>query len=234
VGLKVTASDGQFSASDSFNLVVNPVNDAPVITSADSFASVLGDDIDCAYGYVRYSDADVSDVHIIQYSTVSVKISLGVSNYFYDFFLFERGAGEMSWEYQGYDTRLLRAGVVHEKIYQIDIIDPSFSIARQFVRIEVHGVNDPVLIGKSDGSGQVAEDGIQTSAGTIGFTDLDVGDSYTTSVSGGGAYGAPQLGGDHRRRPQGGDRSVCRYLLRLPAGLDLHAGQCRGAGAGCG
>lgn len=70
IALKVTASDGEYSVSDSFTLTVKPVNDAPVITSGGGGAEASYTVLENARDVARVTAGDVDAGTTLRYAIV--------------------------------------------------------------------------------------------------------------------------------------------------------------------
>ena len=104
--------------------------------------------------------------------------------------------GEVDWEFALANTSIsfLNSGETLTLVYQVKVQDPAGGFDTQSVTITILGTNDPVVITSgpqsstvselADTTGSAAIDTTPTvPAGTLAFTDTDIGDTHTVTVT---------------------------------------------------
>jgi len=207
----VTIDDGKGgTASETVTITLTGTNDAPVIATADSAATVTeiadggaGETTNdlAASGSIAFGDMDGGDSHTVTVAPQGTgylgTLAASVAN------------GQVDWSFTVNDGALdaLGAGESLAQDYAVTVDDGQGGTATQIVTITLTGSNDGPVIGPAVLSGAVtelADNAIGetatdlTATGSIPFSDVDVRDTHTVSVA-----------------PQGAD-----YRGALVAGLD--------------
>ena len=193
--LKVAASDGSTSASDTFTLTILPVNDAPVLT-AEASGSVT-EDVNVgavsgnltASGALSFTDADVNDTHTIAYLfnnnatwTAGALTAAQIASITSGF-----SADANGWDYSVSNAALdfLGAGETITLSFTVEVKDSSGisdHVDTEVVTITINGTNDAPVV-NAIANQSASEDQIwsyQVPANT--FSDVD-GDALTYSAS---------------------------------------------------
>ena len=179
------------SATQDITITINGVDDDPVITSGPQSGNVSeGDDgaSMTASGQVTFSDVDLSDGHTFSVSSAAAYGTAGVD-----------GAG--NWSYTVSDAGAVDALAVGEHLadsFTVQVDDGHGGLASQVVSIDIVGTNDDPVITSGPQSGNVSEgdDGAgMTASGQVTFSDVDLSDGHTFSVSSAAAYGTAGVDG---------------------------------------
>ena len=165
ISVTVTATDGSFSVTDTFNLTVVNTNDDPTAVSLS--ASVVNENADGAVvGILTTDDVDVGDTHTYSLSGDDAS-------------LFEVVNGELK----------LKAGVSADyeskSTYAVTVTttDGSGSTFAQSFNVAITDVNEaPTAISLSASS--IDENTTGAVVGTLTTTDEDTGDTFTYEISG--------------------------------------------------
>lgn len=189
IALKVSASDGEFAASDTFTLTVTPVNDAPVITSGGggpeasyvvrensrAVAKITASDPD-AGAYQRYSIIGGADGGKFQISARTGGLSfIGAPNF------------EKPTDANG------------DGVYEVNVrVSDGRAFDIQTIRVTVSNVTNEVLRGTSAGDTIQGDDGADQIFG-YGSTDLLSGGQGNDRIYGG-------LGNDRISGGSGNDK----------------------------
>ena len=188
-------------------------NDKPVfLCGPDTEHLAEGQDIDpsgnlTADGDLLFSDVDLNDTHTVS-TTVTASRSGGGAVPIPDAALLAAFSaslgpdstghvlGEVDWQFALANTSIsfLNSGETLTLVYQVKVQDPSGAIDTQDVTITILGTNDPVVITSGPQSSTVSEladttgsASIDTTptvpAGTLAFTDTDIGDTHAVAVT---------------------------------------------------
>jgi len=188
-------------------------NDKPVfLCGPDTEHLAEGQDVDpsgnlTADGDLLFSDVDLSDTHSVS-TTVTASRSGGGAVPISDAALLAAFSaalgpdstghllGEVDWQFALANTSIsfLNSGETLTLVYQVKVQDPSGAFDTQDVTITILGTNDPVVITSGPQSSTVSEladttgsASIDTTptvpAGTLAFTDTDIGDTHTVTVT---------------------------------------------------
>ncbi|MDN3680778.1 VCBS domain-containing protein, partial [Vibrio tapetis subsp. quintayensis] len=182
----ITVMDA-FGGTDtiSVDITINGENDAPEI-SGNLTADANEDTNTMLTGQLETGDPDVlqtADTH--KWTLLSNTSPYG------DMSLDQNGKWSFNLTNTHSDIQALGNGESIDITYQVKVTDQHNVSHTQDVTITVNGTNDlPIITGPTTGS--VVEDGTATQQGNLDFTDIDVNDSHTWDVQGGGAgtYGS--------------------------------------------
>jgi VCBS repeat-containing protein len=208
---KVSVSDGNGSAVDktvTVTVTVNGVND-PVVLDGSTQSGAVTEDLNPVSGQLKatgafgFTDADLTDTHSATASFISAS---GVPA---GFTVPAAGLGTLSpvidetgkvvnWTYSA-DNAAVQGLGAHDVItetYKVSVSDGNGSAVDKTVTVTVNGVNDPVVLDSSTQSGVVTQDlnpvsGQLKATGAFGFTDADLTDTHSATVSFISASGAP-------------------------------------------
>ena len=188
IALKVSASDGEHAASDTFTLTVNPVNDAPVITSGGGGAEaayvvrensravgkITASDVD-AGAYQRYSITGGADAGKFQISRTGGLSFISAPN-------FEKPADANG-----------------DGVYEVSVrVSDGRESDVQTIRVTVSNLTNEILRGTSAGDTILGDDGADQLFG-LGGTDLISGGRGNDRLYGG-------LGDDRLSGSSGNDK----------------------------
>ncbi len=179
----ITVSDGVATAAQAVQVTVDDGNDnAPRIVSADDARTIAEDGVVTAAGVVAFADADLIANH-------TLTITAGGEAYLGDFTAAltntaADGAGQVSWSFDAPNAALqfLAAGQTLTQTYTLAISDGLASV-NQIVTITITGANDAPTIASAVASGSITENGATSASGAIAFTDVDLADVHTVSVT---------------------------------------------------
>ena len=186
----VTSLDG--TATQVVTIIIHGSNDAPVITSGAQSGNVSeGDDgsNQSATGQVTFTDVDLSDSHSL---SVSVAASHGTASF----------DADGTWHYTVSDSGAVDALAAGEHLadsFTVQVDDGQGGLAIQTVSIDIVGTNDAPVITSGAQSGNVSkgDDGSNQSAtGQVTFTDIDLSDSHSLSVSVAASHGTASVDAD--------------------------------------
>ena len=190
----VQVDDGQGGlATQTVSIDIVGTNDAPVITSGAQSGNVSeGDDgsNQSATGQVTFTDIDLSDSHSL---SVSVAASHGTASV----------DADGTWHCTVSDSGAVDALAAGEHLADSSAPcrsdDGQGELATQTVSIDIVGTNDAPVITSGAQSGNVSEgdDGSNQSAtGQVTFTDIDLSDSHSLSVSVAANHGTASVDAD--------------------------------------
>jgi VCBS repeat-containing protein len=207
--VKVTDPSGGSDTQD-VTVTILGTNHPVVITSAAESASVseLADTTGSAAidttttvpaGTLNFTDADTGDTHTVTTTLTSTSggvpaatqadLAAALTTTLHD--STGTGTGSVDWNFNIADQDLdyLAEGQTLTINYNVKVSDGSTN-ANQTVSVVVTGANDAVAISSGPGSATVAEQpntagstALDTSTGTLAFTDVDLTDSHSVSVS---------------------------------------------------
>jgi VCBS repeat-containing protein len=150
-----TANGGvDTSAAQNFRITVNPVNDAPVITSAPQEATVteVADNAEnenatlhAVGGAVTFNDVDPGDAH-------SASFVAGGAGYLGTFTLDPVAGNSVGWAFNVQDSDLdfLLGGETRVQTYTVTVDDGNGGSAEQVVTITINGSADALFTGNED------------------------------------------------------------------------------------
>jgi VCBS repeat-containing protein len=174
-------------------IVYQGMNDG-VQMAATASASVTEDLTICKTGTATFSDVDLHDTHTVGFAADSQNtthlgtFSLGT--------LTDGTTGSVGWTYNldNAAAQYLGAGDTVTETYIITVTDNHGASAQQAVTVTIHGTNDgPAVVLGGDVSGAVQEDasvamdGKLHDSSSFGFTDVDLSDTHSVSVTPGGS-----------------------------------------------
>jgi VCBS repeat-containing protein len=190
-------------------ITITGTNDAPVITSDDQNGAIteLADARnstapDTASGAVTFTDLDLSDVHVTVKGVSATGTTSGLAanpavlgwlslGAFTDSTDGVTGAQDWSFSAQDRNFDYLAAGEQLTLTYTIEVDDHHGGVVTQDVVITVTGTNDTPVI--TSGAQTATIDELpatrgshtpDTAHGTVTFTDLDLSDTHTVTVTG--------------------------------------------------
>ena len=199
------------TASQNVTIFVGGTNDTPVITSGAQTGTItelsgtLGSTtLDTASGAVTFTDADLSDTHtatVTGVSTSGVTTGLPTSATLLSWFSLGTltdttgtgTGGSDAWTFSAQDKSFdyLAAGETVTLTYTVQVNDGHGGTASQNVTIFVGGTNDTPVItsGAQTGtitelSGTLGSTTLDTASGAVTFTDADLSDTHTATVTG--------------------------------------------------
>ncbi len=177
VTVTTTDSNGD-STTQTFDLVITGVNDAPV---ALAISGTVDEDGPAATVVADFTDVDASDTHTFSVDTTGTMGSVT-----------ENGDGTFTYDPSGaFEVLGLGETAIDTFTYTVD--DGNGGVSTETVTITITGQNDaPVAQALS---GAVNEDGPGTTV-TASFTDVDASDTHTFSVDTTGTMGSVVNNGD--------------------------------------
>ncbi|MER9397476.1 Ig-like domain-containing protein [Mesorhizobium sp. M0615] len=180
LGLKVTASDGELSAFDTFNLTVTPVNDAPV---AQDVAGEAMEDGPAVLLAPIFADVDQGDTHSISFDTAGTvgKVILNANSTFtYD----PNGAFDH-----------LAAGATAQDVFIYTVRDAAGAASTATVTVSITGQNDgPKAVDDSAATDQNTALSVAAAQGILANdTDPDSGDTLALFAVNGSAANIGQV-----------------------------------------
>jgi VCBS repeat-containing protein len=192
-----TAHGGHDTAVSNVQLIVNPVNDAPIIGAAQTTGGVQEDVALDSHGRLHvdgtfaFTDVDLADTHVVSARFVSSThaggVALGTMNSQLTADTVNGVGGQVAWHYlvNNSDVQFLRAGQTVTETYAVTVSDGHGGLATRNVTITITGGEDaPLLAGASGVAAEDVDASAQhiTRAGTLSVTDLDIGDTLTASI----------------------------------------------------
>jgi len=183
----ITVDDGNGgTATQDVTITITGTNDVPVITSAAQAGAVVEDGVLTASGAATFADVDVNDTHTttVTVSTANTTalgtLSLGAMTD-----TANGVGGSQAWTYtlDNAAAQYLAAGQTVTEVYTITVADGNGGTATQDVTITIAGTNDAPVITSTVQAGAVVEDSVLTANGTVTFTDIDVSDTHTSTVT---------------------------------------------------
>jgi VCBS repeat-containing protein len=183
----VTVDDGHGSTTtQEVAITITGTNDAVTITSGNQTGGVVEDGTQQAAGTIGFKDVDLSDTHTASFAadasntTALGSFALGVVSEVPD-----AETGSVGWTYDidNAKAQYLADGQSITETYTVTVSDGHGSTVGQDVAVTITGTNDVVEITSEAQSGEVVEDGTQQASGTIAFTDKDLIDDHTASVT---------------------------------------------------
>jgi VCBS repeat-containing protein len=172
------------SATASTTVTIVGANDGPTISSATATGAVTEDGSTAASGTVVFKDVDTTDTH-------TISAIVGGSGYLGTFTLALSndstgdGSGSVTWNFAVANSALqfLAAGQALTQTYTVTINDGHGGTVAQNVTVTITGSNDGPCITSGLGFGTVTDNGTLTTAGTLGFIDVDVTDLHTVTAT---------------------------------------------------
>ncbi|MGY3550672.1 VCBS domain-containing protein [Bradyrhizobium sp. USDA 4469] len=207
----VSINDGHGgTTSQNVVITITGTNDTPVITSSAQGAALSeltgqtgSTSPDSATGAVTFSDADLSDTHSV---TITGVTSSGVTSGLADNATVKSwlslGAlsdatggvtGSDGWSFAAQDKSFdyLAQGESVTLTYTVEVADTHGGTTSQNVVITITGTNDqPVITSSAQGAslseltGQTGSTTNDTASGAVTFTDADLSDTHTATVTG--------------------------------------------------
>ncbi|MBC2836397.1 beta strand repeat-containing protein [Paragemmobacter straminiformis] len=165
------------TATRMVTVTVTGTNDAPVITAADTTATLPEDGTATATGQITAADVDTGAT--LSYSaTAQTEGSADYGSFSVD------NSGKWTFALSnGADAvQTLAEGTSVELTYTVTVKDDKGATATQDVTVTITGTNDAPVITAADTAANVAEDGTATATGQITATDVDTGATLTYSA----------------------------------------------------
>lgn len=186
----VTLTDSAGAAATQVvTITLAGTNDAPVITSAAQAAAVSEGDgaplaAMSATGTISFTDADLSDAHILSIGAAPNHGSAAVD-------------AQGNWSYSVADAGAVNALALGQHMndsFTVLVDDGHGGTASQLVSIDIVGTNDAPVVTSLVNAGTVSEGdnlpaGARTASGQVSFSDADTADTHSVSISGGAQYG---------------------------------------------
>jgi VCBS repeat-containing protein len=171
-------------------ITITGTNDVVSITSGIQAGSVAEDSTTAhaASGTIAFTDVDLKDGHTAAFAAAAGNTtSLGKFALAAVAEADNAANGSVGWTYTVDDSKAqyLAAGETVTETYTVTVDDKNGSTTTQDVVITITGTNDLVSITSGVQAGSVAEDSAAAHAatGTIAFTDADLKDGHTVSVT---------------------------------------------------
>src|SRR5439155_635391 len=212
VAYDVTVTDNNGAHStQTVTVTITGTNDAPGISSSAESGSITelanttgSSTNDSATGTLNFTDVDLSDTHTVSVSehtpvwsgsgsipaaTLSA-LATALSTTLHE--STGTGAGSIDWTFSGADNKFdfLAAGETLTVAYDVTVTDNNGAHSTQTVTVTITGTNDAPGISSSAESGSITELANTTGSstndsatGTLNFTDVDLSDTHTVSVS---------------------------------------------------
>ncbi|MFD2366156.1 VCBS domain-containing protein [Pseudoduganella sp. GCM10020061] len=181
----VTIGDGHGSTSTKdVTITITGANDDVVISGEVQAGAVVEGGTASASGTINFTDADLTDTHTASF-TANTSTPYGTFDLGDPADTDTSAAGTLGWTYDidAEKAQGLAAGQVITEIYTVTISDGHGSTSTKDVTITITGVNDEVVISSEVQAGAVVEDGVQTAEGTINFSDADLTDTHTATIT---------------------------------------------------
>ncbi|TAN47481.1 MAG: hypothetical protein EPN21_17360, partial [Methylococcaceae bacterium] len=183
----VTVSDGFTTATQTLNLKLTGVNDAPVIsgTPSLSYADTAADDSFSALSYaIVANDAENDALSYAIQSGVNTVTSLAGS---YGALTVAGGV----FSYAPDDAKIEALKTSAADSFTVQVTDNKGASVTQALTINLTGADDATVISGTS-SGTVTEDGSTSASGTLTVTDRDSGDAaaFTAQTNSAGTYGS--------------------------------------------
>lgn len=191
---EVTDADGNTGLA-SVTVTITGTNDGPVITAHDLAGAVseqvapMGNLSDS--GVIRFSDLDLSDVHLVSATGTPVGSVLGSLTAVKDGDTTGIGTGgQLTWAYTVDATAVeyLAAGETRVESFTITVNDQHGGIVTRQIDVTITGTNDAPTFSTADAAAAVTEDAATptlSDSGTITFDDVDLSDAHSVSVAAG-------------------------------------------------
>src|SRR5215472_7210002 len=192
-------------------VTITGTDDVPVIGVAQLTGSVTegaqGTGSETTSGTIAFTDADLTDVHLVSAAFKSTDYALGQLGSLTAVTTTDTtGSGTgglLTWTFTATDaalSQLAKGQIVHET-YTITLDDQNGGVVTRDVTVTITGTDDAPVIGVAQLTGSVTEDlqghetGSETTSGTIAFTDADLTDVHLVSAAFKGTdYALGQLG----------------------------------------
>ncbi|WP_413698868.1 VCBS domain-containing protein [Psychromonas sp. KJ10-10] len=168
VSFDVTVDDGNGGTdTETVTVTITGTNDVPVISVSDLVASEDGSSV---RGTASFTDVDITDSHRFSVTSLasgegSVRINANNGRYTYS---------------PGSDFQSLALGVTAEVSFDVTVDDGNGGTDTETVTVTITGTNDAPILSITDLAAN--EDGVAV-IGNASFTDVDLGDSHTYSVT---------------------------------------------------
>ena len=210
---KITNASGG-SVTQNVNVTVTGTNDLPVIATSVTNATgsvneqanaINPASLDSASGVIAFTDADLSDTHTVSITGVSAtgvttnlpSTAMLASLLTQSSITEQAGAtpGSVGWSFSVPDGNFayLSQGETVTLTYGVQVVDSQGGTAIQNVVVTVAGTNDlPIIVPAStvatsaivELAGATGSSALDTAGGSIGFTDTNLDDTHTASVTG--------------------------------------------------
>ncbi|MBV8765718.1 MAG: VCBS domain-containing protein, partial [Hyphomicrobiales bacterium] len=207
----VTVSDGAASSTQPVTITITGTNDAPVISSGTQSAAIteltgtLGSNTaDTASGAVTFTDADLSDTHAVSITGVTTSgVTSGLPAAATVLGWLSLGTladttgtgtgGSDAWSFSAADKNFdyLAAGETVTLAYTVQVDDHHGGVVTQPVTITITGTNDAPVISSGTQSaalteltGTLGSNTADSASGAVTFTDADLSDTHTVSITG--------------------------------------------------
>ena len=207
IALKVTATDGEYSVSDSFNLTVKPVNDAPVFTSGGGGAEANYTVLENTRDVARVTASDVDAGATLRFAIVGGA----------DAGLFKISSRTGALIFKAAPDFENPSDADGNGVYDVVVrVSDGWATETQTLHVTVGNVLNEVLLGTTSGNDLEGAGGADRLYGYGGNDTLDGGAGNDKLYGGLGVY--TLLGGDGSDRLYGGEGADS---LTGGAGLDL-------------
>jgi VCBS repeat-containing protein len=161
ISVKVTASDGSLTVTDTFDFIIDPVNDAAII-GGDTSGNVTEDVTTTFNGQLTIDDPDGPD----EFSPTVATGDNGYGTFSLD------AAGEWTYTLDNGNEQSLGAGDIAVDKLTIGAADGT----TQVLTVTITGTNDGAIIGGTI-SGDVTEDVTTIASGSLTISDVDNGEA---------------------------------------------------------
>jgi VCBS repeat-containing protein len=199
----IRMANGAFSVTTAHVNVAGD-NDAVTITSAPESAIVVEDTATAASNTIAFTDPDLSDTHSAGFAAAGTNTTaLGTFSMDAVSEVANAANGTVTWHYNlnNAAAQYLGQGESVVEKYTVTVDDLHGSTTQQDVTITIQGVNDAAVIA-GDPSGLIHEDNgvagaegtIETTTGSLSFTDADVNDTHA-ATAGGATHGTGSVTG---------------------------------------
>ncbi|VIO68053.1 Endo-1,3-1,4-beta-glycanase ExsH [Bradyrhizobium ivorense] len=198
------------TAFKTFTITITGTNDAPVVTSAVQTAGITeiaetthSSDPDTASGTITFSDTDLTDTHTVVIAGVTESgVTTGIADHATVLGWLSLGnltdstdgvTGSRSWTFSAADNTFdyLAAGETLTLTYTVEIDDHQGGVVTLPVTITITGTDDTPVITSSTQSAALTEADAatgsadpDTASGTVTFTDVDLSDTHSVTISG--------------------------------------------------
>lgn len=179
------------TASQQVSVTITGTNDAPIITSDQTYVT-LREDVTApsAAGVIVFGDVDLTDGHTVSATPLAANY-LGTFTASISDASTGDGAGQISWTFtvDPAAIQFLAAGQARQQRYAVTVSDGNGGSTEQLIIVTIIGTNDAPTITAAVSSGAVVEDGAVSATGAIAFGDVDLRDGHTaTSTANASGY----------------------------------------------
>src|SRR6185369_9962912 len=177
------------------DVTITGTNDAPVVSATDVIGAVTeqvtpADNLTDS-GVITFTDADLTDVHLVSGTGTPIGTTLGSLTAVKDYDTTGSGTGgQLTWTYTVADSAVeyLAAGQTKVESFTITLNDQNGGVITRQIDVTITGTNDAPIVSATDVTGAVTEqvtpaDNL-TDSGVITFTDADLTDVHLVSGTG--------------------------------------------------